>query len=83
MAKALGFAEVGAHVFNELLASHLHAGIKPAEVTFFFVSMARDRYVQTAIKPSLPPPAQLNITLSGVTISINALRWIRCVKQCL
>ena len=35
MAKALGFAEVGAHVFNELLASHLHAGIKPAEATFF------------------------------------------------
>jgi hypothetical protein len=54
MAKARSFAEIGAHVFNELLASHLHADIKPAESTFF--------YVQTVIKPSLPPAAQLNIT---------------------
>jgi len=35
MANALGFAEVGAHVFNELLASHLYVGIKPAEAIFF------------------------------------------------
>ena len=37
---------------------------------FSFCAISRDRYVRSAIKPSHHRSAQLNITLSGVTISI-------------